>query len=129
MQLLSIRENEVRVQLEWGDALLLAHLCRRAQANDALGDAPNWPAVNGHAEALAAFFEAAGLASYATFVLGQPEPAEAEEYSLEAFRELYPLTGQHAAWQARQRQRAEAPAGNSDEKAEESAPACAEEAA
>jgi hypothetical protein len=116
VQLLSIRENEVQVELEWGDALLLAHLCRRAQANDALGDAPNWPAVNGHAEALAAFFEAAGLASYATFALGQPEPAEAEEYSLEAFRTLYPLTGQYAAWQARQRQRGETPTESDDEK-------------
>jgi|SRR3712207_8891689 len=102
VQLLSIRENEVRVDLDWGDLALLAHLCRRALDNDALGDAPNWPAVAGHAEALACFFEAAGLASYAPFVEGEPQ-----EYSLGGFRALYPVTGQYAAWQARRRKRGE----------------------
>ncbi len=104
MQLLSIKDNEVRVDLHWGDVLLLAHLCRHALSRDALHDAPNWPGVNGHAETMIAFLEAAGLASYATF------SGLDETYTLEGFRQLYPFSGQHAAWEARQRQRGAAPA-------------------
>ncbi len=63
------------------------------------------------------------MASYATFVLRQPEPAEAEEYSLEAFRELYPLTGQYAAGEARQRQRR---AAQDEEAVEKEPPAAAD---
>ena len=108
MELLSIKENEVRVELHWDDVLLLAHLCRHALSRDALHDAPNWPAVAGHAETMIAFLEAAGLASYASFTGCD------ETYTIEGFRELYPLHGQHAAWQARQRQREVAPAEGKD---------------
>ena len=99
MKLLGIEENAVIVELDWSDTRLLSHLCRYALERAALADAPNWPAPAGHATALVAFLEAAGLASYAPFVATIAEP---EKYSLDGFRELYPLRGQHAAWAERQ---------------------------
>ena len=84
-----------------------------------LGDAPSWPAVAGHAETMVAVLEAAGLASYATFC-----GCDKREYSLAGFRKLYDFHGQHAAWQARQRQRGEAPdEGKEGEAAGEAPPA------
>ena len=67
--------------LRLSSALALLSLLLGGVLIPALGDAPSWPAVAGHAETMVAFLEAAGLASYATFC-----GCDKREYSLEALR-------------------------------------------
>ncbi len=49
MQLVSIRENAVTVELDWQDCTLLAYILNEALGWDALSDADNWSMTYGYA--------------------------------------------------------------------------------
>ena len=85
MELVSIRENEITVELRWEDVALLVHVCEHAKQHDAMGNANDWGMGIGYLEATIAFLQAAGMASWAQTV-GE------ETYSLERFLELVPIT-------------------------------------
>ena len=85
MQLVSIRENAVTVELDWQDCTLLAYLIREALTFDALGNADNQSMTYGYAQTVAALLDAGGLASWAYTVTE-------EEYTLEQFRTVAPVT-------------------------------------
>ncbi len=65
MQLVSIRENAVTVDFDWGDVRLLTYALEYAKQYDVLGDANDWGMAIGHLEATIAFLHAAGMASWA----------------------------------------------------------------
>ncbi len=90
MQLVSIRENALTVELDWQDCTLLAYLIREALSYDALHDADNQSMTFAYAQTVAALLEAGGLASWAYTVTE-------EEYTLEQFRTVAPVTKQNRA--------------------------------
>ena len=90
MQLVSIRENAVTVELDWQDCTLLAYILNEALGWDALHDADNWSMTYGYACTVAALLEAAGLASWAYTV-------EREDFTLEQFRTVAPVTKDNRA--------------------------------
>ena len=95
MQLVSSRENEVRVDRDWSDVALILHVCEHAKQYDVMGDANDWGMAIGYLEATVAFLQAAGMASWAQTVTP-------EEYTLEQFRALVPITAaERAADEAR----------------------------
>ena len=98
MELVSIRENEITVELRWEDVALLVHVCEHAKQHDAMGNANDWGLGIGYLEATIAFLQAAGMASWAQTV-GE------ETYSLERFLDLVPITA--AARRAEERRRVE----------------------
>src|SRR3712207_5713647 len=85
MQLVSIRDDEITVELNWGDVALLLHVGEHAKQHDVMGQAHDWGMAIGYLEATVAFLQAAGMASWARTV-GD------ESYILERFRELVPIT-------------------------------------
>ncbi len=103
MKLVSIRENALTVELDWQDCTLLAYLIRKALSYDALHDADNWPLAHGYAQTVAALLEAGGLASWA-------HTTSEEEYTLEQFRTVAPVTKQNRAKQQARRERHRQPA-------------------
>ncbi len=103
MKLVSIRENAVTVELDWQDCTLLAHLVREALSFDALGDADNQSMTYGYAQTVAALLEAGGLASWA-------HTTSEEEYTLEHFRTVAPVTRGDRAKQQARRERHRQPA-------------------
>ncbi len=90
MHLVKIAENALTVELDWADCTLLAYLLREALSYDALSDADNWSMTHGYAQTVAALLEAGGLASWAYTVTE-------EEYTLEQFRTVAPVTKQNRA--------------------------------
>ncbi len=90
MHLVKIAENALTVELDWADCTLLAYLLREALSYDALHDADNWSMTHGYAQTIAALLEAGGLASWAYTVTE-------EEYTLEQFRTVAPVTKQNRA--------------------------------
>ncbi len=90
MHLVSIRENALTVELDWQDCTLLAHLIREALSFDALHDADSQSLTFAYAQTVAALLEAGGLASWAYTVTE-------EEYTLEQFRTVAPVTKQNRA--------------------------------
>ncbi len=95
MKLVDIRENAIAVELDWQDCTLLAYLLREALSYDALHGADNWSLTHGYARTTAALLEAAGLASWAY-------TTARENFTLDEFRTVAPVTKEHRAkWQAR----------------------------
>ncbi len=95
MQLVAIRENAVTVELDWGDVRLLTYALEHAKRYDVLSTANDWNMAMGYLEATVAFLYAAGMASWAQTVTP-------EEYTLDTFRELVPITAaERAAEEAR----------------------------
>ncbi len=95
MQLVSIRENEIRVDLDWGDVRLLAFTIRHARQYDVGSGADDPSGMLSYLDTALAFLEAAGLASWAHTV-------EREEYTLEHFAENVPITPEeHRRWRER----------------------------
>ncbi len=78
MQLVSIRENEIRVDLDWADVKLLAYIIRHAISHDVGSTSANPTLYVSYADTALAFLEAAGLASWAHTV-------EEKDYTLEEF--------------------------------------------
>ncbi len=95
MQLVSIQENEIRVDLDWGDVRLLAFTIRHAMRYD-VGSVANEPSMMlSYLDTALAFLEAAGLASWAHTV-GQ------EEFTLDHFAKNFPVTPEeHRRWRER----------------------------
>ena len=93
MQLVKIAENALTVELDWADCTLLAYLLREALSYDALHDADNWSMTHGYAQTVAALLEAAGLASWAHTV-GR------EDFTLDEFRTVAPVTKDNRAKRA-----------------------------
>ena len=85
MELVSIRENALTVELDWADCTLLAYIIREALSFDALHDADNWSMTHGYAQTVAALLEAGGMASWAY-------TTEQERFILEDFRTVAPVT-------------------------------------
>ncbi len=75
---------------DWQDCTLLAYLLREALSFDTLQDADNWSMTHGYAQTIAALLEAGGMASWAYTVTE-------EEYTLEQFRTVAPVTKQNRA--------------------------------
>ncbi len=98
MELVSIRENEITVELRWEDVALLVHVCEHAKQHDAMGNANDWGMGIDYLEATIAFLQAAGMASWAQTV-GE------ETYSLERFLDVVQLTPEE---ERRWRERCEA---------------------
>ena len=96
MQLVNIRENAVTVELDWQDCTLLAHIIKDAVSYDALHDADNWSMTHGYAQTVAALLQAAGLASWAYTV-------EREDFTLDEFRTVAPVTKDNRAKAAARR--------------------------
>ncbi len=95
MKLIGIRENAITVDLEWGDVKLFTHVMEYALRYDVMGDAHDWNMAIGYFEATLAFLKAAGMASWAQTVTP-------EEYTLEQFLEMTPITtAERAAEEAR----------------------------
>ena len=92
MKLVDIRENAIAVELDWQDCTLLAYLIREALTFDALGNADNQSMTYGYAMTVAALLDAGGLASWAYTVTE-------EEYTLEQFRTVAPVTKDNRAKQ------------------------------
>ncbi|MDP9373651.1 MAG: hypothetical protein M3Q65_14600 [Chloroflexota bacterium] len=90
MELVNIRENALTVDLDWADCTLLAHLIKRALENDALHDADNWTQTHGYARTIVALLEAGGMATWA-------HTTSEEEYTLEDFRAVAPVTAKERA--------------------------------
>src|SRR5438874_7956415 len=65
MDLVKVEENAVTVTLSWVDLSLLGYMCRQGRSADFLGAVPDWDITAGYVDALGAFFDAAGLASWA----------------------------------------------------------------
>ena len=84
MELIKVAENALTVELSWSDCSLLAHLCRRALAADALHDAADFGLADGYSRAMIALFEAGGMATWAHTV-------EREHFTVEHFRGGVPL--------------------------------------
>ena len=95
MQLVSIRENEIRVDLDWADVKLLAHIIRHAISHD-VGSTVHDPDLTiSYADTALAFLEAAGMASWAHTV-------EYNKFTLERFGRVVALTPEeHRAEQER----------------------------
>ncbi len=96
MQLVDIRENAVTVELDWQHCTLLAYLIREALTFDALGNADNQSMTYGYAQTVAALLDAGGLASWAYTV-------EREDFTLEQFRTVAPVTKDNRAKAAARR--------------------------
>ena len=84
MELLKIEENRVTVVLDWPDLSMLAYLCRTVQASDGVPNAADWNLAHGWIGALAAFADAAGLASWA-------HTTSREDATLASWRTVAPL--------------------------------------
>ena len=90
MELVKIAENALTVELSWSDCSLLAHLCREALLHDALGEAVQFGLADGYARTLIALFEAGGMATWA-------HTTTREEYTIEQYRQVEPITkAEHA---------------------------------
>ncbi len=89
-----------RYNLDWQDCTLLAYILREALGWDALHDADNWSMTYGYACTAAALLDAAGLASWAYTV-------EREDFTIEHFRTVAPVTKDNRA--KRQARRARYP--------------------
>ena len=98
MNLVGIRENAVTVELDWADVKYLTHIIRHAVRHD-VGSSTREPTMLvTYAETVEAFLYAGGMASWAQTV-------EEEEYTLERFAEVVPITNaEEARWQARVRE-------------------------
>ena len=95
MKLIGIKEDAITVDLNWIDVRLLTYVCEYAKQYDVLGTASDWNMAMGYLEASVAFLYAAGMASWAQTVTP-------EEYTLDTFREMVPITaGERAAEEAR----------------------------
>ena len=95
MQLVSIRENEIRVDLDWGDVRLLAFTIRHARHYDVGSGTEDPSMMLSYLDTALAFLEAAGLASWAHTV-------DAGEYTLDHFAENCPITPEeHQRWRER----------------------------
>ena len=90
MKLIGIKEDAITVDLNWIDVRLLTYVCEYAKQHDVLGDASDWNMAMGYLEATVAFLYAGGMASWAQTV-------NPEEYTLERFRELVPITAAERA--------------------------------
>ena len=87
---MTIRQNALTVELDWQDCTLLAYLIREALTFDALGNVDNQSMTYGYAQTVAALLDAGGLASWAYTVTE-------EEYTLEQFRTVAPVTKDNRA--------------------------------
>ncbi len=98
MNLVEIRENAVTVELDWSDVKYLTHIIRHAISHD-VGSTTHEPTlVVTYAETAEALLLAGGMASWAQTV-GE------EEYTVERFAEVVPLTPEEEArWQQRVRE-------------------------
>ncbi len=95
MQLVEIRENAVTVELDWSDVKYLTYLIRHAIRHDVGSSTYEPTMVVTYAETAEAFLLAGGMASWAQTVTP-------EEYTLDTFREMVPITaGERAAEEAR----------------------------
>ena len=98
MKLVSIRENEIRVDLDWADVKYLAHCIRHAISHDA-GSTTSQPTLFlSYAETAEALLLAAGMASWA-------HTTDEEEYTVERFLDVVQLTPEE---ERRWRERCEA---------------------
>ena len=95
MRLVSIRENEVRVDLDWADVKLLGHMIRHAISHDVGSTTHDPDMVVSYADTVLAFLEAAGMASWAHTV-------DYNKFTLERFGRVVALTPEeHRAEQER----------------------------
>ena len=93
MQLVSIRENELRVDLDWADVKLLAHIIRHAISHDVGSTVHDPDMITSYADTALAFLEAGGMASWAHTV-------EYQTFTLERFAQVVALTPEE--WRAEQ---------------------------
>ena len=116
MQLVNIRENALTVELDWADCTLLAYLLREALSYDALHDADNWSMAHGYAQTVAALLEAGGMATWAYTV-------EQENFTLDEFRTVAPVTKDNRAKKQARLARYRRPAGSApDRQPDDTAP-------
>ena len=85
MELVSIRENEVTVELDWADVKLLTFTIRHALSHDVGSATRDTTLTVSYLYTALAFLEAAGMASWAQTV-------GAEEYTVERFADVVALT-------------------------------------
>ncbi len=95
MQLVDIKENEIRVDLDWADVRLLAFTIRHAMHYDVGSGTEDPSMMLSYLETALAFLEAAGMASWAHTV-------DREEYTLDHFAENCPIMPEeHRRWRER----------------------------
>jgi hypothetical protein len=95
VELVAIRENAATVELDWVDVRLVTHMLRFAIRHDVCGDAYDASMMLSYALTAVAFLEAAGMASWAQ-TIGE------EDYTLDHFRENFPITPEeHRRWRER----------------------------
>ena len=98
MKLVSIRENEIRVDLDWADVKYLAHCIRYAISHDVGGSLAAPTMFVSYAETAEGLLLAAGMASWA-------HTTDEEEYTVERFLDVVQLTPEE---ERRWRERCEA---------------------
>ena len=90
MELVSIRENALTVELSWGDCNHLAHIIQRAIERDALSDTADFALTDAYARTVLALLQAGGMATWAY-------TCTREEFTLEEFRAVAPTTPEDRA--------------------------------